>query len=237
MENRINCPYKYIKDQADVLTDEQEKELDGILASFSKSNNADFVVVFANGIDNGDYKNDDRMAFADDYYDYNGYAKDGTLLLVNIGAHGIYSRGNSWISTSGKCIYSVDDSDISSIGSKLTPMLISGEYFEAVKSYSSMTEKYLKQDKNEGIPLVAIITIVLSIIVAFIYTGKLKKQLKSVKDATDANDYIVDGSLNISRAYDHFLYAHVTKTARESSSSSGGSHTSSSGSSHGGGGF
>lgn len=234
--NRTNCPYKYIKDQAGVLTDEQEKELNDKLTLYKENNGIDLVVVLTNGIDNGVYYYDDRMDFADDYYDYNGYDKDGALLLVNIEEFDKYSSGNSWISTSGKCIRLISEDDISRIGSHLTPYLEAGEFYEAINYYPDLINSNIKVSKTSQYGLMAIITIVICIIVAFVYTGRLKRQLKSVSDATDANEYIVDNSLNLRRSYDHYLYSNVVKTPRDTGKS-GSSHTSSSGSSHGGGGF
>lgn len=236
LENRLVCPYKYIKDHAGVLTDSQEKELNDKLLSFKENNNFDMVVVLTNGIDNGTVYNDDRMTYADDYYDYNGYAKDGILLLVNIGPNEKYTRNNSYISTAGKCINLIDDDDISDIGHDLTAKLENGMFFEAADMFPDLVAKIIKSDKIGGYSTLGLITLVLCIIVAFVYCGRLKRQLKSVDFADDADDYVVADSLNISRSYDHFLYAHVSRTEKASSSGSS-SHTSSSGTSHGGGGF
>ncbi len=235
-ENRLSAPYKYIKDHAGVLTDSQEKAINEKLISFYKDNDADLVVVLTNGLDNGDYYNDDRMDYADDYYDYNGYSKDGALLLVNISAFDEYFSKNSWISTSGKFIGRISDDDVSDIGSKLTPILENGDYNRAVNEFITLVEKDIKDDNAQSIGSLVLIVIVVSVIVAFVYTGRLKKELKSVQSATEANDYLVDNSLVLTGSYDHFLYSHVTKTAKSSSNGSS-SHTSSSGSSHGGGGF
>ncbi|MCQ2449274.1 MAG: TPM domain-containing protein [Clostridia bacterium] len=237
LENRTNCPYKYIKDHAGVLTDEQEKKLNDKLKAYKKEHKADLVIVLTNGIDNGSNTRDDRMDYADDFYDYNDYDKNGALLLVNIGPFDSYSTQNSWISTAGKYINSITEDDISDIGSKLTPLLLDGSYYEAADKFIDLAEGTVKGNIAKQRGFIALITAIVGIIVAFCYTGSLKKQLKSVATATEANHYIVDNSLNITRSYDHFLYANVTRVARESSSSGGGSHTSSSGSSHGGGGF
>lgn len=226
-----DSPYKYINDQAGVLTDKQEKDLNSKLKSFGKENKFDLAVVLVNGIDT-EY---DRMTFADDYYDYNGYKDDGALLLVNIAENKEYYRGNSWISTKGKCIDLIDEDAISEIGGKLTPQLLNGNYYKAVDSFPEAVSSIVKTRKVIQLGITALVTLAVCVIVAFVYTGSLKKQLKSVNYATEANNYVVENSLGISRAYDHFLYANITKTARESSNNS--SHTSSSGSSHGGGGF
>ncbi len=224
-------PYPYINDQADVLTEEQERALDEKLGSFSRENALDLVVVLASGIDT-EY---DRMTFADDYYDYNGYAEDGALLLVNLDALGCYTRGNSWLSTAGSCIDRITPEDISDIGAELTPLLLNGSYYEAVSLFPDLVGNVLQAHRTGNLGIMGLIALVVGFIGAFAYTGKLKKQLKSVSDAANANSYVVDHSLTVTRGYDHFLYATITKTKKESKSSS--SHTSSSGSSHGGGGF
>lgn len=233
-EYGANCPYKYIKDQADVLTDSQENELEDILTEFRENNKFDLVIVFANCVETYD-----RMSFSDDYFDYNGYGygngRDGALLLVNVAKDKTYSVSNSWISTSGRGIDFINDDDISEIGSKLTPLLLNGSYYNAGKLFPTLVKSGIDAKKTKSYAIIGIISLIVSIIVAFIYCGKLKGDLKSVKLATNANEYAVPGSLKINRSYDHFLYANVSKTRRESKSSS--THTSSSGRTHGGGGF
>lgn len=224
-------PYPYIYDQAGVLTDEQESALNDRLRSFSQANSLDLVVVLTSGV-NTEY---DRMTFADDYYDYNGYAEDGALLLVNLDALGCYTRGNSWISTAGRCIDRITQEDISDIGAELTPLLLNGSYYEAVSLFPDLVGSVLGGHRTDDLGIMGLVTLVVCFIGAFAYTGKLKKELKSVSDAANANSYVVEHSLTVTRGYDHFLYATITKTKKESKSSS--SHTSSSGHSHGGGGF
>ena len=72
-------------------------------------------------------------------------------------------------------------------------------------------------------------------IIAFISTLVMKHKLKSVFSKTEAHEYIKDGSMNITRARDIFLYRNIRRTAKPKNTSSS-THTSSSGRSHGGGG-
>ena len=61
--------------------------------------------------------------------------------------------------------------------------------------------------------------------------------MKTVRMKPDAADYMVNGSLQITRSNDVFLYHQVTKTAKPKDDDSGGGssvHTSSSGETHGG---
>ena len=62
-------------------------------------------------------------------------------------------------------------------------------------------------------------------------------KLKSVKFQTAADNYVKEGSMNITESRDLFLYRTVTSVAKpknDDSSSDGGFHSSSSGTSHGG---
>ena len=69
----------------------------------------------------------------------------------------------------------------------------------------------------------------------------MKRKLHTVNMQAAANNYLKNGSLNITESNDIFLYSNVTKTAKpqdnDSNSGSGSStHESSSGNTYGGGG-
>lgn len=226
----------YIVDQAGVFTEEEEKELSLVLYNTSFDRKMDIVVVT---VDDDQLQGKSLMDYADDYYDYNGYSKNGALLLMRFVDGEYAGRGNSWISTSGKAINAISDNDIQSIGSTITPYLLSGEYYTAIQKYADKTNSIIKENTAIDFKNMAIWGIIVGIIAAIIVSSILKGQLKSVKQATDASNYIVDGSIAVLGSYDHFLYSTVTSVKKETSSSSGGSstHTSSSGNTHGGGGF
>ncbi|MDO4487696.1 MAG: TPM domain-containing protein [Eubacteriales bacterium] len=227
--------YRYVADQAGVLTDTEEKDLNDYITDVREKIGHDIVIVTANGIDPSD-----RMAFADDYFDYNGYGygenKNGALLLVNIGDDGVYSKGNSWISTSGSTMSLISDSTVQKIGEKITPMLLDGKYHEAFSTYINFVGNKPKQDRSSELLKIILTCVGLSLIAAFIWLFIELNKLKSVADAREADLYLKEGTLDIRRSYDHYVYSTVTKTEIKSESSGGG-HTSSSGSSHGGGGF
>ena len=221
----------FVYDQDGVLTDAQEQTLNDKLTAFREKNQFDLVIVFANGVL-------DRKSYADGFYDQNdfgyGKSKDGALLLVNVGPDHTYTKSNSWISTCGSGMELIPDEDISDIGAELTPLLLEKKFYEAADRFADLADAKIHEAKVGRILRTVLITAAVCTICAFIYCGKLKRQLKSVHFAADANNYVVENSLGITRAYDHFLYAHVSRVAKESNSS----HSSgSSGSSHGGGGF
>lgn len=91
-----------------------------------------------------------------------------------------------------------------------------------------------------------IISVIIGVIIAFIYTSSLKSQLKTVKGKASASDYIVPGSMHLTQQRDVFMYRNVKKSPKPKSNSSSGrsggvsfgggssTHSSSSGRTHGG---
>jgi uncharacterized protein len=78
---------------------------------------------------------------------------------------------------------------------------------------------------------------VVSLIIALVAVSIMKAKLNNVHPKTEADRFIIPGSLAFTLRQDNFLYSAVTKSERADSPSSGsGSHMSSSGRSHGSGG-
>ena len=69
----------YVVDDAGLLTDSEENSLNETLKEISNRQSCQVVVVTTNSLDGKSAE-----AYADDYYDYNGYGKDGILLLVSM---------------------------------------------------------------------------------------------------------------------------------------------------------
>lgn len=225
---------RYVIDQAGVLTYGEIQMLNDRIASLRDELEFDIVIVTVKGL-----SPDDRMAYADDFFDYNGYGYgddySGALLLVNVQEDNTYISGNSWVSTCGKGIRAYSDDDIQSLGSEITPYLELSDYYYAFDKFIDRTVEEVQGKKNY--PLIFGVAIAVGIFGAVFYTKKLKNDLISVREATDANNYLVDNSLYLSQSYDNFLYSTVTRRAKPKESSSSSTHTSSSGRSHGGGGF
>jgi uncharacterized protein len=188
------------------------------------------------------------MEYADDFFDYNGYgfgeSRDGVLLLVSM------EDRDWWISTSGYGITAFTDAGIDYIGEQITSYLSDGDYASAFEEFAVQCDTFVKQARtgdpfdihnlpkepfNKGMALVVALGV--GLIIAFIYTGKLKDQLNTVRKQTAAARYVNEDGVNVTTSRDFFLYRNIQKTAKSSSNSGGSStHTSSSGATHGGGG-
>ena len=240
----------YVVDSADLIFDANEEELEAQLKGVSEEIGMDVVVVTTNTLDGKTPE-----AYADDYYDYNGYADDGCLFLISM-------EDRDWhISTKGYAITCITDYGIGVLEEECVGSLSNGDYYIACSKYGKLVKEFYNEAKT-GIPYdtnnyytdengntigapekksVAkglFISLVAALIIAFVIMSIVKSSYKPVKFNRSAANYLVDGSLKVTQSYEHFLYSNVTKTARSDSSSGGGSstHSSSSGSTHGGGG-
>lgn len=232
-------------DVADLLSDEEEQLLTQKLDEVSERQQFDIVIVTANTL-----SGKSPMAYADDYYDYNGYGfgtdKDGALLLISM------EDRDWWISTTGYGITALTDFGIEKLGDRMIDNGLSdGDYYEAFKTFVSDCDSYVTQAKN-GSPVDVNtykapfqfvkrigISAVIGLIVSLIVGSSLKGKMTSVKAAKAAAEYTRPGSFYLRDQSDVFLYNQVSRTAKPQETRSGGgssTHTSSSGTSHGGGG-
>ncbi len=226
-------------DQADILTDIEERTLLEKLDAFSVSLSFDIAVVTVDSLPSG-YS---ATAYADDVYDYNGFgygdSRDGALLLLAMDSR-------DWrITTTGYGITALTDARQEYMADRFLPYLSDGDYATGFATFADlcreMVEKAREGDtstpKDPFNWLVNIpIALGIGLVIALIVVSTMKGKLKSVRFQQAAADYVRAGSLNVTTSRDIFLYAHVSRQARVQSNSSGGSstHSGSSGTSHGG---
>ena len=225
-------------DQADLLTDAQEASLLSKLDSISNRQGMDVVVVTADTLDGKS-----PMAYADDFYDYNGYAEDGILLLVSM------EDSDWWISTAGYGITAFTDAGIEYLGNRFVPSLSDGDYAGAFEIFADHCDEFITQAKTgdpydtHNLPkepfdflLNLAVSFVIGLVIAAVATAVMKGKLKSVRAQAGASGYVKNGSMNVTHRQDLFLYRDVKRTAKPKDSSGSSTHTSSSGNTHGGGG-
>ena len=233
----------FVNDFADLFTDEQEYNLNKKLLAYKNKYGLDAVIVTTdstNGMNIQDY--------ADDFYDYNNYNKDGLIFVICM-------SDRSWhFSTKGKGVEYFTDYGIDEIFDDMKYDLADGYYYNAFDTFADDVRNFTESALNGeiidvhndpptfGIGNVAIAAVI-GAIASLITMGVLRGQLKSVSRKVFARDYVVDDSFVLTGASDLFVNRHVTRTRKpERDVSSGGGgfsggssiHTSSSGSSHGG---
>ena len=211
-------------DQADLLSDHAEETIRSQLDAISEKQGLDVVVVTVDSLGGKTAEE-----YADDLSDYSGYAEDAVLLLVSM------EDRDWWISGSGEGEDIFTSERIEEIGFKFTHLLGGGEYAKAFDVYASECEAAISGARIKSHVIGIAICVGIGLLVALIATGVMKGKLKTVRWQAAADNYIKQGSLNLTHKQDIFLYREVSRREKPKSNSSG-SHTSSSGRSHSGGG-
>ncbi|MBR2802744.1 MAG: TPM domain-containing protein [Erysipelotrichaceae bacterium] len=254
-----NSEKQYVVDMAYLLTEEEAADLNERLRTLSEKWDADIVVVTTN--DNGGLS---TMAYADDFFDYNGYGRgaqrSGVLLLTSM------DTSEVWISTCGYGITAFTDYGIDLCLDEIIPYLSDGDYAGSYRRFAEIADEYF-QAAQDGRPVdiypeepepepdpvfepfsaeAGAGSVAGGLGVGLLSTLRKRARLKSVRSREYAEDYVRDDSFDLTRSQDIYLYRNISRMRIQSSSSSshgghsggGGSHVhiSSSGSFHGGGG-
>ena len=216
-----------VEDYADVLTDSEEADLLAKLEALGAANDIEVGVVTVDS-----YEGKDPQAFADDFYDYNGYGygenDDGFIVVFNTG-EGDGNR-NLAISTHGKGIDLLTDMEIDVIIEMMITPIKNGDFAGAFDNFVSECENAV----DTSVSLLAIpLAIAIGFGLAFLIVKIQASKLKTVVQKADAADYV--GNVVLTYQNDQFMYRNVTSSPKAKSDSSS-THTSSSGRTHGGGG-
>ncbi len=253
-----------IVDNADLLTTQEELLLETTTDVIRDDYDFDVVILTVTST-----QGEAVEAFADDYYDYNGYGEDsqrsGVLFLLSM-------EDRDWfISTRGRGIDLISDGEIDYIEQEIIPYLSQGDYATCFSEFLSTCKEILELDadgedfsdyygydtendfffasnsydddysnpQSFNFFKNALIALVVGFIIALIVVLNMKSKLKTVRAKSGASDYVVPGSMNLTRSDERFLYRHVTRTPRQQNNSNtrsggGGVRVGSSGASHGG---
>ena len=241
--------YYRMNDSAEVLTEDEDGELEASLEELSVRQSFDVIIATIDSLESEGCTSMEE--YADDLYDYcqfgYGENRDGVLLVVSIG-------DRKWhISTCGYGITAFTDAGIQYLGEQMTPDMADGDYAAAFHTFIQWTDTYIDAARaghpydvnnlpREPLsPMYLVLALGIGLVLAWVVVHVMKSQLRSVAFQENAASYVREGSMNLTNSRELFLYRDVHRTERpkeSSSSDSGGSstHTSSSGTTHGGGG-
>ena len=245
----FNSPYARLQDDAALLSSDEYNEVLSRLDELSERQSFDVVIHTTEDMDG--YSS--VVAYADDYYDYNGYGygedRDGIILVVAMNTRDLY------ISTCGFGITAFTDYGIDTLLDDVKGYFSDGDYYGGFCSFISEADEYITAAKN-GSPydindgdyygsersgffnftwLMA--SLIMGLVCALIIVGTMKAQLKTVRPALAAGSYVRKDSIKVKSERDIYLYRNVSRTeiVRESSSGGSSTHVSSSGTTHCGG--
>lgn len=216
-------PY-YLIDDAGLLSSSEAARVEAELSRVSAEYGMDIVIVTVESTGGKT-----PTAYADDYYDYNGYAPDGILLLVSM------EDRDCCISTTGEGYTVITDADVEYIFDQIVPYVSDGEYAQAFMEFAGLCEEFIVQATTFNFGTNLIIAVVIGLVAALIVTGVMKAQLKTVRQQARADAYIAPGGLELTNSRDIFLYSHISRREKPKQNSGSSTHVSSSGTRHGGG--
>ena len=216
----------YVVDDAGLLTSAEIAQLEERSAQFYIDTGMELVIVTAESLDGKT-----AMAYADEYFDAT-YGENGILLLIAM-------QEREWhISTTGTAIEAFNEVDLMGMEDGIMKYLPDGKYFKTFDRFQSDAEYYWNNEEISDFEASLVIGLPVGLVVALIAILIMRSTMNTKTSQRAAAEYQVDGSFNLRKHQDLFLYSRVTKTAKPkdtSNSSSGSSvHTSSSGRSHGG---
>jgi uncharacterized protein len=215
---------QYVIDEAHLLTEQEVMELDAGCRQFRETSNMDLVFLTVDTL--GGIP---AMVYADDYFDAH-YAEDGILLLVAM-------EEREWhISTCGTAIEAFSDIDLSSMEDSLVSKLSNGKYFKAFQTFLSDAEYYWCNEEVSDLDAGLFFGVPSGAVIALIVLFIMRSNMNTKRSQRSAGNYEVEGSFNLRRHQDLFLYSKTSKKEipKESDKSDSTTHTSSSGRSHGG---
>ena len=229
-----------IYDFAELLTEEEEKQLYDKVKEFIANTNLDLAIVTINT-----NVKDSTQDYADDFYDYNDFSIDGLAFVIDMQNRIFY------ISTAGKAMLYYDDYRIEYILSALDQEMYNHEYFNACNTLISQLTEYYNHGFSDNADKYVVIGTqiyrktpylllsIIAVVSATIGTLILALRNKKIKLATNSNDYFDNKSFEITKEFISSNTSRVYIPPADSDgggSSGGGFHSGSSASSHGGGG-
>ena len=131
--------YYRMFDDAEVLTEDEDNELEDALEELSLRQSFDVTIATIESMES--VGADSMEQFADDLYDYCQYGygpdMDGVLLLVSVG-------DRKWhISTCGYGITAFTDAGIQYLGEQMTPFMADGDYAGAFRTFVQWSDTYI----------------------------------------------------------------------------------------------
>lgn len=224
----------YIEDNAGYLSESERASLRSKLSSYSSKHGCDIVVITCDSVGAKSAE-----LYAADYYEYQGYAKDGMVMLIS------RERDYAFAAT-GKCQDALTDDALEVLEDEVVDVLKDGDYYGAFVKFADYCDEFMtayeggepyEKPKDTGgrLAFAGVAAAGVGAATGAIGTGSMKSKLKSVRSKSSATDYVKRDSMNIMAANEMYLYSNVVRTPipRDDERSSGGGHsfTSSSGSS------
>lgn len=222
----VNAAQQRVIDNADLLTTEEEHALLNKADAIAQKYQMDVVLLTVETTGNKSIQ-----AFADDYYDNNGYGIgddcSGIIFVVCMDTREFA------FSTCGRAISVINDTDLAGLDAMFRTALSNGNYADAFQTYFNGVEAEYEDanpNSSRNTTIRVVISLAVGLIVALIVIFVMRRNMNTARMQHGATNYMTDGSYDLFRCHDIYLYSHTSRTRKSESST----HSSSSGRSHGG---
>lgn len=228
-----------VSDRAGLLSESEREELEKMAQAVTEDYQCGVYIVTVD--DYEEYSTESVYEAAKFIYRMNdlgyGDGKDGELLLLSMKERDYsliaYGYGNTAFTDYGKNV----------LEKQFLDDFADDEWFDGFEDYINQSATMLSMARD-GEPMdvgyrmpdpgwVKVLGTILSIFLGLIFTIIvgiiLKRQLKSVHQKAEANDYVTQNGIHITTRQDQFINRTTTRRKIEKSSSSGGTHTDSGG--------
>ena len=205
-------------DKADLLTDTEEARLGEMIDAVYETYGVDIVLLLEDT-----YVSDIRK-YVENYYDNGGYKPDGIIFYISV-----YDR-DWYMCTSGSCMETLSDDRVDDIFDQISGQLGNDDYYGAMHSFVSLCEGYVAEgpyvptaiDFVMGFALSMCVVVPVAFLIALLIVFIEKRKMNTAVLQTNANEYIIKGSLDIKESNDVFVNSTVTRVPISSGSSGGG---------------
>lgn len=226
---------EYVADEAGLLSMVEEAALRSEIEEIREETGLDVAILLKNS-----YSGSSILRYAADCYEARGYGEDGLLFLLTM-----EERDFATV-TSGRAIGIFSDALLDQIHDEITPSLSSGDYYAAMRRYlqnirayaapGTNTQAYAAPGESGDVyvsaphqlsawermldiaPIILIAALVIALIVVLIF----KAQMKTVRRQAGAASYVKDGSFQLNRVQDIYLYTTTHRRKIETNTNSGG---------------
>jgi uncharacterized protein len=207
-----------VVDNAGLLNASEKGALIKLMDSIKAAYNFDLVIVTETDI--GDTS---PGAYANAFFDNNGYGADGCLFLRVMGTR------DYWFSTFGRCEKILNSTAFSKLESDTGKFLGEDNYYAAFSVFIQNWDQFLSLEAsgrsynffyqwNLILTLIAwLVAIGIGCIIVYVW----KRGMNTATLQTQAAAYIVPGSLNFTAKKESHLFSTVTKIKKSSGGSSG----------------
>ena len=185
----VGAEQQYVIDNADLMSSSEEAALDEKAQALRQEYGMDVVILTVDSLDGKR-----PQEYADDYYDYNGYADNGVLFLLSM------EERDWYISTdNGMRKMITDKAGIKALSGKFLPALKKNNYPEAFGQFAKGTDELLAYYQKEGKPydpadafnpLALAIGAAVALGIGFLVRRVLIGQMNNVMPALEAGVYL-----------------------------------------------